>query len=71
MGDLMELIAALHAAFTTPPDENPLRTVQGRVQAFAQLREHGYTIRESAWHVGLSHGSGYRYEQLRKQRGAA
>lgn len=72
MDDLTQLIAALHAAFTTPPDDDPLRTVQGRVAAFGRLRDHGYSIREAAWHVGVCRGSGHRYEALlRQQRGAA
>lgn len=67
MADLTPLIAALHSAFTTPPDDDPLRTVQGRVAAYCRLRDRGYSSRESAWRVGLSRGSGYRYELLRKQ----
>jgi hypothetical protein len=69
---LRQLIAALHAAYTTPPDEEPLRTASGRLAAYARLRERGFSIRQAARHVGVRPDSGYRYEaRLRQQKETA
>ncbi|MBX6386534.1 MAG: hypothetical protein IRZ07_26760 [Microbispora sp.] len=66
---LRRLIELLHEAHTTPPDDNPLQTVQGRVAAYGRLRERGFTRKQAAWHVGVCIETARRYEiRLRNQK---
>jgi hypothetical protein len=59
---LARLVATLAKVFTTPPDDDPLRSVEGRVAAYGRLREHGLSRATAAMHVGVSKETARRYE---------
>lgn len=65
---LADLVAALASLYTAPPDENPLQTRQGRLAAYGRLRERGLSRKEAAWHVGVGVETGYRYDQILRER---
>lgn len=58
---LRDLIAALHAAYTEPADNDPLSTADGRAAAYARLRDRGFTRKQAAWHVGVGLETARRY----------
>ncbi|WP_242890188.1 hypothetical protein [Actinomadura litoris] len=66
---LRDLIAALHAAYTAPSDDDPLSTADGRAAAYVRLRERGFTRKQAAWQVGVCVETGRRYEtRIRNQK---
>lgn len=64
---LRRLIELLHEAHATPPDENPLQSVQGRVAAYGRLRERGFTRKQAARQVGVCIETARRYEKRLKE----
>lgn len=59
---LDQLITAIHTAYTTPPDIDPLRTIHGRVAAYGRLRDRGYTRKQAAHQVGVCYETARRYD---------